>query len=105
MRQIITAPVQGEPEEDDNEEIQPQVQLEIIEMVSDVESVVTGPHELGEYDNMNNAEIEPQVGGLEDREARMDEPQAKPKEQKDTEEPLGGFMFGDDPQNAWWVDN
>ena len=34
-------------------------------MVSDVESVVTGPQELGEYDDTDDIEVEPQVDVLE----------------------------------------
>ena len=61
----MMAPVQEESEEEDNEEIEAQLQLEPVEMVSDIESVVTGPQELGEYDDTDDIEVEPQVNVLE----------------------------------------
>ena len=41
-------------------------------MVSDAESVVMSPQELGEYDD--DVEVKPQDGGSEDLGARMDNP-------------------------------
>ena len=94
---IMIAPIQGEPEEQDIEKIEPQVQFGPVEMVSDVENVIAGPQELGEYDDMDNVEVASPVSGPEDLETKMNEPQAEHEEQENVEESQGGFKFDSIP--------
>jgi len=68
-------------------------------MVSDAESVA-GIQELGESDEIDDDEVEPQDDGPEDLEVKMDEPHTGLEEQEDVEKPQGGFMFGGVHWNA-----
>ena len=66
-------------------------------MVSAAEIVIAGLQELGEFNGIDDVEVEPQIDGPKDLEVEMDEPQVKHEEQENEEEPQGWFMFGDVP--------